>query len=81
MPTDREVNKEDVVHIYNGALFSHKKRTKQGHLSDMDRPRDCHNEWCKSETDILQYRSYVESKEMLQKVQMNLFTKQKALQM
>ena len=47
----------------------------------MDRPRDCHNEWCKSETDILQYRSYVESKEMLQKVQMNLFTKQKALQM
>ena len=25
MPTDRGVNKEDVVHAYNGALFSHKK--------------------------------------------------------
>ena len=25
MPIDRGMNKEDVVHIYNGILFSHKK--------------------------------------------------------
>ena len=25
MPIDKEMDKEDVVHLYNGILFSHKK--------------------------------------------------------
>ena len=31
---------EDVVHIYNGELLSHKKRMNNAICSNMDRPRD-----------------------------------------
>ena len=33
---------EDVVHIYNGILFSHKKEQNNPSCSSMDRPRDDH---------------------------------------
>ena len=37
-------DKEDVVHIYNGILLSHKKERNSGIGRDVDRPRDCHTE-------------------------------------
>ena len=35
---------EDVVHIYNGILLSHKKERNSAISRDVDRPRDCHTE-------------------------------------
>ena len=40
----------------------------------MDRPRDYHTKWSKSDKDKYMIHLYVESKQM---IQMNLFTKQK----
>ena len=40
----RGVGKEDVVHIYNGQLLSHKKEQNCVICRDVDRPRDCHTE-------------------------------------
>ena len=40
---------EDVVHIYNGILLSHKKEWNNAIWSNMDGPRDCHTEWSKSD--------------------------------
>ena len=42
------MDKEDVVHIYNGILLSHKKEWNNAIGSNMYRPRDCHIEWSKS---------------------------------
>ena len=42
MSTDRGMDKEDVVNIYNGILLSHKKEQNNAICSDMDGPRDCH---------------------------------------
>ena len=39
------MDKEDVVHIYNGILFSHKKEWNKAICSNMDGPRACHTEW------------------------------------
>ena len=49
MPIDRWMDKEDMVHIYNGILLSHKKEWNWVICRDIDRPRDCHTEWSKSE--------------------------------
>ena len=38
------MDKEDVVHVYNGILLSHKKEWNVAICSDMDGPRDCHTE-------------------------------------
>ena len=38
------MDKEGVVHIYNGVLFSHKKERNNAICSNMDGPRDCHTE-------------------------------------
>ena len=43
------MDKEDVAHIYNGILLSHKKEWNSAIFRDMDGPRDCHIEWSKSE--------------------------------
>ena len=43
MSIDRGMDKDDVVHIYNGILLSHKKM-KQYNCSNMDGPRECHTE-------------------------------------
>ena len=77
MSNNSWMNKEDVVHIYNGILLSHKKEGNRAICSNMDGPRDYHTKWSKSdreETNIVWYHLYVESKKM---IQMNLFTKQK----
>ena len=46
---DRGMDKEDVVHIYNGVLFSYKKEWNNAICSNMDGPRECHAEWSKSD--------------------------------
>ena len=49
MSIDEGMDKEDVVHIYNGILLSHKKEWNNAICSNMDGPRDCHTEWSKSD--------------------------------
>ena len=49
MSIDRQMDKEDVVHIYNGTLLSHKKEWNWVICRDLDGPRDCHTEWSKPE--------------------------------
>ena len=39
MSTDREMDKEDVVHIYNGILLSHKQEGNNAIYSNIDGPR------------------------------------------
>ena len=43
------MDKEDVLHIYNGILLSHKKERNWVIYRDVDGSRDCHTEWSKSE--------------------------------
>ena len=42
MPTDKRMDKEDVVHIYNGILLSREKEQNWVIYRDVDGPRDCH---------------------------------------
>ena len=46
---DRWKDKEDVVHIYNGILLSHKKEWNNAICSNMDAARHDHTKWSKSE--------------------------------
>ena len=48
MSINRRMGKENVVHIYNGILPSHKKEWNCAICRDLDGPRDCHTEWSKS---------------------------------
>ena len=41
------MDKEDVVHIYNGILLSHKKEQNWVTCRNMESPRVCHIEWSK----------------------------------
>ena len=41
------MDKEDVVHIYNGILLSHKKEWNNAICSNMDGPRDYCTKWSK----------------------------------
>ena len=43
------MDKEDVAHIYNGILLSHKKEWNNATCSNMGGPIDCHTECSKSE--------------------------------
>ena len=43
------MDKEDVVHIFNGILLSHKKEWNNAFCSNMNGPRDYHTEWSKSD--------------------------------
>ena len=45
---NKETDKEDVAHIYNGILFSHKKEWNCAICRDVDGPSICHTEWSKS---------------------------------
>ena len=49
MSINRGMDKEGVVHIYNGMLLSHKKEWNWIICRDVGGPRDCHTEWNKSE--------------------------------
>ena len=49
MSIDRGMDKEDVVHVCNEILLSHKKEQNWVICRDVDGPRDCHAEWSRSE--------------------------------
>jgi len=61
---DRWTDKEDVVHIHNGILLSHKKEWNNAICSNMDGPGDYHTKQSKWERNknTIWYHSYVESK-------------------
>ena len=63
MSINRWMDKEDVVHIYNGILLSHKEEWNNAICSNMDGCRDYHTKWSKSEKEQIPYDiTYVESK-------------------
>ena len=43
------MDKENVVHIYNGILLSHKKEWNNAICSNMDGPRDYPTKWSKAD--------------------------------
>ena len=47
---DRWMDKEDVAHIHNAIVLSHKKKWNWVFCSEVDGPGVCHTEWYKSET-------------------------------
>ena len=49
MSINRGIDKEDVVHIYNGILLSHTKEWNNAICSNMNGPRDYHTKWSQSE--------------------------------
>ena len=49
MSIDRWVDKEDVVYINSGILFSHEKDWKNAICSNMDAAEDSHTKWRKSD--------------------------------
>ena len=51
MSNDTGMDKEDVVHIYNGILLSHQKEWNSVICGNMDESRDCYTEWSKSDRD------------------------------
>ena len=63
-PVDRWMDKEDVAHIYNGILLSHKEKWNWVICSEVDGPRVCHRQWSKSqrEKQIPYANTYIESK-------------------
>ena len=51
MSINRGMDKENVVHVYDGVLLGYKKEWNNAICSDMDGPKDCHTEWRKSDKD------------------------------
>ena len=49
MSINKWMDKEDIVHIYNGILLSHKKEWNYAIWSCIIGPRDCYTKWNKSE--------------------------------
>ena len=49
MSIKRSMDKEDVVHVYNGILLSHEKEQNNAICSNTDATRDYHTNWNKSE--------------------------------
>ena len=49
MPIDRWVDKEAVVHVYNGILLSHKREHIWVSSNEVNEPRAFYTEWSKSE--------------------------------
>ena len=49
MSIDRWIDKEDVVHICNGILLTHKKEWNNDICSNIDGPRGYHTKWSSSE--------------------------------
>ena len=61
MSTDRWMDKEVVVHVYNGMLLSHKKEQIWVSCSEVDELRASYIEWSKSEREkqILHINIYI----------------------
>ena len=75
MSIDRGVDKEAVVHIYNGILLSHKKEHIWVSSNEVDEPRAYYTEWSKSEREkqVSYTNIYMKSQKM---VLMKLFVGQ-----
>ena len=73
---NRGIEKEDVVHIYNGILLSHKKEWNNVICSSMVGPRDYQSKWNKSDKDKCHMKSFI-YQNLIKIIQKNLFTKQK----
>ena len=73
MSINKWMDKEIVVHIYNGIFLCHKKEQIWVSYSEVDEPRACYTEWSNSEKQILRINTYMESRKM---VLMNLFVGQ-----
>ena len=52
MSINRGMDKEDMVHIYNGILLSHRKEQNNAICSKMDKPRDYYTKLSKSHREI-----------------------------
>ena len=62
----RRMDKENVAHIYNGILLSHKKEWNWVICRDVCEARDCHTEWIRSEREKKYTLSiYVECRKMV----------------
>ena len=55
MSTDRWMDKEIVVHVYNGILLSHNKESVWVSSTEMDEPRAHYTEWSKKKSHILMH--------------------------
>ena len=51
MSIDGGMDKEDVVHIHNGIVLSHKKQWDNAICSNKGGPRDYHTKWNKLDKD------------------------------
>ena len=51
MSINRGVDKEDVVHTYNGIVLTYKTEPNNAICSNVDGPRDYYTRWSKSEKD------------------------------
>ena len=51
MSIDRRIDKEDVVHTYNGILLSYIKERTNTIFSNLDEPRDDHTKCSKPDKD------------------------------
>ena len=69
------MDKEDVVHIYNRILLSHKIEQNNSLCRNMDRPGDDHTKWSQTEKDKYHMISLISGIKKI--IQMSLFTKQK----
>ena len=49
MSIDRWMDKDVVIHLYNGILLSHKKEWIWVSYSELDEPRASYTKWSKSE--------------------------------
>ena len=74
MSMDKWMDKENVVYLHNGILLSHKKEWNNAICSNMDRHRDYHTKWSKSERERQIPCDILESKKI---IQMNLYIQQK----
>ena len=61
----REMDEENMVHIYNGILHRITKEWNHAICSKIDGPRDCHIEWSQRRRNITWHLSYVEYKKKL----------------
>ena len=52
MVIDRRVDKEDVVHTYNGILLNHEKEWNNAIWSHADGPRYYHTKWSTSDREM-----------------------------
>ena len=63
MSIDKQMDKEDVIYVYNGISHSHKKEWNNAICSNMYAPRDYHTKWSKSEREQILYNiTYLISK-------------------